>query len=339
MINISIFDTKPHDRTFLKDALAQLVKEKTVSPDMELHFIKDHANEETISFAKDSDVVCFFVNDIINAPLIDKLVKYGVKLIAMRCAGFNNVDLEYLGDKIPIVRVPEYSPHAVAEHALALLMTINRKTHRAYNRTREINFSLDGFLGMDLYGKTCGVIGTGKIGATFIKLMLGLGMKVIAYDVYENEELKKLENFSYVDLDSLFPLSDVISLHCPLLPTTRYIINSSTINRMKTGVILINTSRGSLIHTRDLVQALINGKVGAAGLDVYEEEAAYFFEDRSSTENVVKDEVLARLLGMSNVLMTSHQSFFTKEALFNISKTTINNIHLFFDTGELPNKV
>ena len=265
--------------------------------------------------------------------MIDILYEGGVKLIAMRCAGYNNVDFEACHDRIHVVRVPAYSPYAVAEHAAALMVTLNRKTHKAYNRTRESNFNINGLLGFDLHQKTLGIIGTGKIGQIFANIGKGYGMKILAYDKFPNDA----PGIEYCDLDTLYKESDVISLHCPLLKDTHHMINSESISKMKEGVMIINTSRGGLIHSEDLIDAIKERKVGSAGLDVYEEEEAYFFEDFS--DEIIEDDVLARLLSFNNVLVTSHQAFFTKEALSNISRTTLSNIQSFANHEYLENEI
>ena len=287
---------------------------------------------------KYQDVVCTFVNDDFNAKVLNILSKNGVRLIAARCAGYNNIDLKAAREnRITVLRVPAYSPYAVAEHALALLMTVNRKTHKAYNRTREGNFSLVGLTGMDLNGKTAGIIGTGKIARIFIRILNGLGMKVIAYDKFPNEQAAKDENFTYVTRDEVFANADVLSLHCPLFPETRHTINEESIKKMKDGVIIINSARGGLVDTAALVEGLKNKKIGGAGLDVYENERDYFYEDESAS--VLEDDTLARLLSFNNVVLTSHQAFLTREALDNISEATFNNILSYVKEETLRNEV
>ena len=261
-----------------------------------------------------------------------------VKLIALRCAGFNNVDLKAAAEyDIPVVRVPAYSPHAVAEHAVTLMLALNRKVHRAYWRTRDGNFSLHGLLGFDMYGKTAGIVGTGKIARELIRILKGFGMEVLAYDIFPDPKYAEEARIKYVSLDELYQRSDIISLHCPLTDETRYMIDGVAIGRMKPGVVLINTGRGQLIHTEALIEGLKEKKIGAAGLDVYEEEAAYFYEDTS--DRIMDDDVLARLLSFNNVVMTSHQGFFTREALDNIAHTTLQNINDFAERRELRNEV
>ena len=325
MKRIAFFDTKPYDRQSF-DGLKE-------SYGFEIKYFESKLSADTAALAAGSDAVVAFVNDSIDAKTIDALAALGVGIIALRCAGYNNVDFAHAFGKIYIVRVPAYSPYAVAEHALALLMTLNRKTHRAYNRTREHNFSLQGLTGFDLFGKTVGVIGTGKIGRVFIDICRGLGMRVLAYDPYPAKDLLA----EYVPLDELCARSDVISLHCPLTKDTHHIINKRTIALMKDGVTLINTSRGALVDSIALLDAIKSGQIGATGLDVYEEESDLFFEDFS--DSVIQDDVLARLLSMPNVLVTSHQAFLTKEALDNIARTTMNNLKEFFDNGPLANEI
>ena len=287
---------------------------------------------------KYQDVVCTFVNDDLNERVIDILSKNGVRAIAVRAAGYNNVDIRAAyHSRVTVFRVPAYSPYSVAEHALALLMAVNRKIHKAYNRTREGNFSLVGLTGIVLDGKTAGIIGTGKIARIFIKILNGLGMNVLAYDKYPNEQAAKEENFTYVSLEEIFEKSDIISLHCPLFPETKHIIDEKSIAKMKDGVIILNTARGGLVDTEALIEGLKNKKIGGAGLDVYENEKDYFFEDEST--EVLEDDVLARLLTFNNVVVTSHQAFLTEEALNNIVETTFENILKFAKKEELVNEV
>jgi len=305
--------------------------------DLDVKFLESRLTEETAALAKDYDAVCVFVNDHVNAQVIDILAKGKVKLIALRCAGFNNVDLNRAEKKgIAVVRVPEYSPYAVAEHALGLILTLNRKYHRAHNRVREGNFSLDGLLGFDIHGKTVGVIGTGKIGQIFINIMIGLGCRILAYDKFPQESLKK-KGVTYVDLEELYKQSDIISLHCPLNHDTYHIINEYAINTMKQGVMIINSSRGPLINTNAAIGGLKSGKIGYLGLDVYEEEDDLFFEDLS--DQVIQDDTFVRLQTFPNVLITSHQAFFTKEAVENIRDTTYKNMKDFFKNGSSVNQV
>lgn len=319
-LKIALFDAKPYDIRFFTE-----LNEKY---NYKIKFFEYKLNEETAPLAKGFDVVCAFVNDDLGTKTIEALVANGITLIAMRAAGYNNVDFRTASGKIHIVRVPAYSPYAVAEHAMAMILTLNRQTHRAYNRTRENNFSINGLMGFDLRGKTAGIIGTGKIGQAFMDIVKGFGMKVLAYDKYPNPKL----DVEYTDLDQLFRKSDVISLHCPLTDESYHMVNRESIAKMKDGVMIINTSRGGLINSEDLVEALKTRKVIAAGLDVYEEESEYFFEDCS--DSIITDDVLARLLSLNNVLVTSHQAFFTKEALTNIAEQTLENIRRFFTIGE-----
>lgn len=324
MIKIAVFDVKPYDIPGLERYGPE--------NEIEFKFFETKLNIDTAGLAAGSDGVCVFVNDDISEPVIDALRQCGVKLIALRCAGFNNVDLRAASGKICVVRVPGYSPHAVAEHALAMLLTLLRKTHKAYLRTRDFNFSLTGLVGANLFGKTVGVIGTGRIGRVFIDICRGLGMRVIAYDVYPAKDA----DFEYVALDRLFAESDVISLHCPLTPETTHMINEKSLDKMKDGVILINTSRGALIDAEALLEKIKKKKVGGACLDVYEEESDIFFEDLSG--HIMDDDVLARLISMPNVLVTSHQAFLTDDALESIAKTTAENIAAFF-RGKPQNEV
>lgn len=291
---------------------------------IEIKYFETHLNEDTVSLAAGFDGVCVFVNDIVNEKVVNKLYEMGVKVIALRCAGFNNVDTKACFGKIHVYRVPAYSPYAVAEHAMAMLLTVNRKTHKAYNRTREFNFSLAGLSGFDLHGKTVGVIGTGKIGRIFADICRGFGMNILAYDKFPipNSDL------NYVELDELFRKSDIISLHCPLTEETHHLINDDAVEIMKPGVVIVNTSRGGLIDTETLINGIKVGIVGAACLDVYEEEGDLFYEDFSG--HVIQDDKLVRLIAMPNVLVTSHQAFLTGEALDNIASTTVDNLKKFF---------
>jgi D-lactate dehydrogenase len=289
-----------------------------------------------VSLTKEFDAVCVFVNDTIDAKTIAELAKNGVQIVALRCAGFNNVDLEAAEKhNITIVRVPAYSPHAVAEHAIALLFTLNRKTHKAYNRIRESNFSLEKLIGFDVYGKTVGIIGTGNIGRIFAEIIKGFGCRVLLYDIYPSEELQE-KGFEYVSLEQLYKESDIISLHCPLTEDTKHIINAESFRTMKQGVVIINTSRGGLINSQDAIEALKTEKLGALGIDVYEQEEHLFFKDLS--ESIIQDDVIARLTTFPNVLITSHQGFFTQEALTEIAETTLSNI-ANFEKGEITNQV
>ncbi|MDP8265898.1 MAG: 2-hydroxyacid dehydrogenase [Candidatus Aceula meridiana] len=326
---IFFYDTKPYDQQAFDDANKKY--------DFNIQYFNGHLNYDTARLSQGYGVVCAFVNDSLNKKTIDVLKKCGVKLIALRSAGYNNVDLKAAYENIYVVRVPAYSPYAVAEHAMALMLSLNRKTHRAYYRTRDSNFSINGLLGFDMHGKTLGVLGTGKIGQCLIDIALGFGMKVFAYDKYPNDKLAKEKGFLYVSLKELYKQSDIISLHCPLSKETYHMINEKSINQMKKGVFIINTSRGKIIETESLIKGLKDKKIGAAGLDVYEEESEYFFEDFSS--EMISDDMLARLLLFPNVLITSHQAFFTQEALTNIANTTLENIKEYFNGGYLKNEI
>ena len=328
-IRIAFFDAKPYDIESFDRANA--------SYGFEMKYFPIRLNAETAQFASGYDVVCPFVNDKLDKATIGRLIEGGVKLIAMRCAGYNNVDLHAAYGHIHVVRVPAYSPHAVAEHAVALMMSLNRKTHKAYFRTRDNNFTINGFVGFDMYGKTAGVIGTGRIGRILIQILKGFGMEVIAQDHYPDEAAAKELGYTYVSIDELYARSDIISLHCPLTKETHHMINDKTIDKMKPGVMIINTGRGQLIDTKALIKGLKSKKIGSAGLDVYEEEGDYFFEDYSVEG--LEDDVLARLLTFPNILVTSHQAFFTNEALANIAQTTYENVKLFFEKDETPNEI
>jgi len=326
---IAVFDAKSYD--------IDNFNEVNKSYGFELIYHREHLDRNNVVLAGGADAVCIFVNANVDAYVIDKLCEMGIQLIALRSAGYNNVDIAYAAGKIPVVRVPEYSPHAIAEHTLALMLCLNRKVHRAFLRTRDWNFSLHGFLGFDMYNKTVGVVGTGKIGKVVIGVLQGLGMKVIAYDLFPDTAFAASNGIEYVALDDLFRRSDVITLHCPLTKETEYMIREESIAKMKDGVMIINTGRGKLINTRHLIEGLISKKVGYAGLDVYEEEGAYFYEDRS--DDVLTDDVLARLLSFNNVIVTSHQAFFTQEAMSNIAHTTLENVSDYFNGSPLKNEV
>ena len=315
-MKLAFFDAKTYDMPGF-DACAK-------NTELEIKYFETRLNEDTVSLASGYDAVCVFVNDTVNAAVVEKLYRYGIRLIVLRCAGFNNVDIAACQGKIRVFRVPAYSPHAVAEHAMALLLTINRRTHKAYIRTRDFNFSLQGFVGFDLYGKTVGIIGTGKIGRVFADICKGFGMNVLAYDKYPSEA----SGLTYTTLEDLFQRSDIISLHCPLTEETKHMVNADSIAKMKKGVTIINTSRGALINTEDLIQGIKEKKVGAACLDVYEEEGDFFYEDYSG--HVVQDDKLVRLIAMPNVIVSSHQAFLTQEALDNIAATTVDNALKFF---------
>lgn len=303
----------------------------------EIEYYKERLTLSSVPLAKGKDVVCIFVQAECDARVIDELVKNGVKLIALRCAGFNNVDIKYAQGKIPVVRVPAYSPHAVAEYAVTLMLALNRKIYRAVNRTREGNFKLSGLLGFDMYGKTAGLIGLGKIAKEVGKILRGFGMNVLAYDLYQDKEFAEKHDVKYTSLDEIYAKSDIISLHCPLTDQTKYIINNESIAKMKQGVMLINTGRGKLINTESLIKGLRSGKIACAGLDVYEEEQNFFYEDRS--DKLIDDDKLALLLMDPNVIVTSHQAFFTREAMRNISQTTLQNIKDWEEGKPLVNAV
>jgi len=326
---IAFFDTKSYDEESFNK-----INEKY---NFEIKYFKGHLNRDNVILTKEADAVCIFVNDIADAEIIDSLTENGVKLIALRCAGFNNVDISAALGKIAVVRVPAYSPYAVAEHAVALMMALNRKTHRAYLRTRDGNFALNGLMGFDMHGKTAGIIGTGKIAKILIHILKGFGMNILAYDLYPDYNFARENDVVYTTMDELYHSSDIISLHCPLTDQTKYLINDYSISKMKDGVMIINTGRGQLIHTNALIEGLKNKKIGAAGLDVYEEESEYFYEDKS--DKIIDDDVLARLLSFNNVIVTSHQAFFTQEALANIASTTLQNIQDYIDGKPLENEV
>ena len=318
-MKVAFFDTKPYDIPGF-DRYA-------VPAGVEIKYFEANLNPDTVSLASGFDAVCVFVNDLVNAEVVEKLHQMGVKTILLRCAGFNNVDIRACQGKLRVFRVPAYSPYAVAEHAMALLLTVNRRTHKAHNRTREFNFSLQGLTGFDLHGKTVGIIGTGKIGRVFAGICRGFGMEILAYDPYPNPNA----GLHYVPLEELFRKSDIISLHCPLTEDTRHLIRAESIGQMKEGVVILNTSRGGLVNSEDLIQGLKSSKIGAACLDVYEEEGDVFYEDLSG--HILQDDKLVRLIAMPNVIVTSHQAFLTREALDNIASTTISNL-LRFASGD-----
>lgn len=324
-MKIAFFSTKPYDRLWFEP----MGKEYG----FDIRFYEVPFQEETISLAQGFDAVCIFVNDYVNENMIQSLYDMHVKAILLRSAGFNNVDVKVAEDKVLILRVPSYSPEAVAEFAMGMLLTVNRYTHKAYNRTRDFNMSLNGLMGVDLYHKVAGIIGTGKIGQAMIRICNGFGMQVLAYDPYPNLKL----DAEYVSLDEIMSKSDVISLHCPLTSETKHIVNKDTIERMKEGVYLVNTSRGALIDTDALINGLVAGKFGGVGLDVYEEEEGIFYEDKSN--EIMRDENLARLMTFPNVLITSHMGFFTKEATQAIAKVTLENAYALENGLPLVNKV
>ena len=315
-MKLAFFDTKPYDIPGFD--------RYGVPAGVEIKYYEPNLNADTASLAAGFDAVCVFVNDVVDARVVEKLHELGVKAILLRCAGFNNVDIRACRGKIRVFRVPAYSPYAVAEHAMALLLTVNRHIHKAHNRTREFNFSLQGLTGFDLHGKTVGIIGTGKIGRVFADICRGFGMKILAYDVFPNPDA----GLEYVSLEELLERSDIISLHCPLTEETNHLIREETIGKMKDGVVILNTSRGGLVNSEDLIQGLKSGKIGAACLDVYEEEGEVFYEDLSG--HILQDDKLVRLIAMPNVIVTSHQAFLTREALDNIAHTTVNNLVRLF---------
>ena len=326
---IAFFDTKPYDRASFDE-----VNEKY---GFEILYHKGQLNRNNVVLTQGMDAICIFVHDTADTAIIEQMAGYGVKLIALRAAGYNNVDLAAAKDKLKVVRVPAYPPYAVAEHAVALMLALNRKIHRAYWRTRDGNFALHGLMGFDMNGKTAGIIGTGKIARILIRILQGFGMKVVAYDLYPDEKYAREVGISYVSLDGLYAQADMISLHVPLTDQTKNMIDAQSIAKMKEGTIIINTSRGQLIHTNALIEGLKSKKIAAAGLDVYEEEEGYFYEDQS--DKIIDDDVLARLLSFNNVIVTSHQGFFTREAMHNIAETTLQNIQDFIDGKTLVNEV
>ncbi len=326
-MKIIFFSAQPYDKIFFKRYNEDF--------GFDLVFLDAPLDEHTINLVEDADAICVFVNDKVTAPICKQLANKGVKVIALRCAGFNNVDLEAAkANGLSVCRVPAYSPEAVAEHALALILTLNRKTHKAYNRVREQNFSLNGLLGFNLHGKTIGVIGTGNIGKAFCKIMLGMGCTVKAYDVIANKDLEAL-GVSYHPLMEVLK-ADIVSIHCPLNNQTQHLINDETIGMMKKGVMLINTSRGGLIHTKAAIKGLKSGLIAYLGIDVYEQEEHLFFRDLSST--VIQDDEIQRLMSFPNVLITAHQAFFTDEALSQIATTTLNNVQQLLKNGNLTNQ-
>ena len=339
---IAFFGSKPYDEASFN--------EKNSGYGFELRYYKGHLNLNNVILTQGVDAVCIFVNDTADAEVIRQLAANGVKLLALRCAGYNNVDLKAAAENgITVVRVPAYSPYAVAEYTVALMLSLNRKIPRATWRTRDGNFSLHGLLGFDMYGKTAGIIGTGKIAKKLIAILRGFGMNILAYDLYPDYNFAREHQVVYTTLDELYRSSDIISLHCPLTEQTRYLINDYSISKMKDGVMIINTGRGQLIHTNALIEGLKNKKIGSAGLDVYEEESEYFYEDRwlyskgylneDRSDKIIDDDTLARLLSFNNVIVTSHQAFFTREALANIAATTLMNIKDFMEHKKLENEV
>jgi D-lactate dehydrogenase len=328
-IKIAFFDTKPYDRESFE------LQNRAFG--FQLKFFPSHLTDETVALCRGYDAVCVFVNDRVTKGVVDTLVTLGVPLVALRSAGYNNVDLKAAAGRIKISRVPSYSPHGVAEHAVAMMLTLNRNTHRAFYRTRDNNFSINGLVGFDMFGKTAGIVGTGQIGRIVAEILKGFGMRVLAYDPFPATAWAAEKGVELVDLGVLYEQSDILTLHCPLTPQNIHMINRGTLELMKPGVMIINTGRGKLIRSEDLLEALRDGKVGSAGLDVYEEETDYFFEDFSS--HIMKDDVLARLISFPNVLVTSHQAFFTHEALANIAVTTLENVRSFFLDGQVLHEV
>ncbi len=328
-MKVALFSTQAYDKDYFEQSNVNKIHSFT--------YFETSLDEFTTNLTLGFEAVCVFVNDRLNRKTIEQLHQNGIKIIALRCAGFNNVDLEAASEmNIKVVRVPSYSPNAVAEHAVALILTLNRKTHKAFNRVKENNFSLDRLMGFDLYEKTVGVIGTGKIGAIFCKIMLGFGCNVVAYDVQKSDELIK-QGVRYSSLDDLLANSDIVSLHCPLIPQTLHILNRISLEKMKKGSMLINTSRGGLINTKDVIKELKRGHLGYLGIDVYEQEGDLFFKDLS--ESIIQDDDILRLMSFPNVLITAHQGFFTKEALTQISMTTLNNLTSFENGETLSNEV
>lgn len=323
-MKIAMFDTKPYDM----DSFEALKSEN-----MKIKYFETRLTEDTVSLAKGYDAVIVFVNDDVNKEVIEGLYSVGVKLIALRCAGYNNVDLKAAKGKLKVIRVPAYSPHAVAEHTMGMLLTSIRRIHKAYIRSKDFNFSLNGLTGFNLNGRTMGIVGTGKIGRAFVNICKGFGMNIICYDLYPDKEL----DVTYTTIDDLFEKSDIISLHCPLTKENYHMINEDTISRMKKGVVILNTSRGSLIDAEALLEGIKAKKIGAACLDVYEEESELFFEDHSG--RIVQDDIIARLISMPNVLITSHQAFLTEEALSSIASTTIDGIEAYFNENMLRNEI
>lgn len=325
-MKIAFFDTRPYDMLWFDP----LCREADITP----QYIENRLTIETVGYAHDADAICIFVNDTADKDVIDKLAEMGINLILLRCAGFNNVNLKQCEKKgIKVMRVPAYSPSSVAEYAAALLLAVNRQIPKAYMRTRNFNFNIDGLIGWDMEGKTAGIIGTGKIGQKAIKILKGFGMEVIAYDLYPNPDL----DVEYVDLPEMYARADVISLHCPLTPQTKYIIDRGAIKRMKQNVVIINTSRGELIETQALIDGINDGIVGGVGLDVYEDEKEYFYENWS--DRIMKDRDLARLITFPNVIVTSHMAYLTSDALKQIAEVTISNAIDFFNGVENPNYV
>ena len=328
-MKLAFFDTKPYDRP----AFSRFAEKHGI----EIKYFEARLDADTVSLAHGFDAVCVFVNDTVDRKVIDRLVALGVRTVALRCAGFNNVDMRYAHGRVHVLHVPAYSPHAVAEHTMALLLTSIRRIHKAYIRTRDFNFSLAGMTGFDLYGKTVGVVGTGRIGRAFIDICRGFGMQVLAYDAFPAADLSAREGVRYVSMEELLRESNVISLHCPLNEDTYHLIDREALEKCRPGVVLLNTSRGALVDAEALLAAIKSRKVGAACLDVYEEEADLFFEDFSG--HILEDDTLARLISMPNVIVTSHQAFLTEEALSNIAETTVENLLSLERDGHSPNEL
>ena len=328
-IKIAFFDAKTYDKDFFD--------RQNKNYGYEIKYFPVKLSADMAQLATGYNTLCLFVNDDISAEVIYKIHGSGIRLIVMRCASYNNVDLHAAFNKIHVLRVPEYSPHAVAEHAAALILALNRKVHKAYNRVRDNNFSIAGLMGFDMYGKTAGIIGTGRIGKIMCEILHGFGMKIIAYDRYPDSAFAARCGIEYLELNELYHRSDIISVHCPLTKDNFHMIDSDAISQMKSGVILINTSRGQLVNTAALVEGLKNGRIGAAGLDVYEEESEYFFEDKS--DEIMVDDLLARLTSFNNVIISSHQGFFTREALENIAVTTLQNVADYYAGKPLKNEI
>lgn len=328
-MKIAFFDTKPYD----KPSFDKYGKEYGI----DFKYFETKLNEDTVELAHGYDGVCVFVNDTVNVAVIDRLEEMNVRMLALRCAGFNNVDMKHAFGRLHVFRVPAYSPYAVAEHTMALLLASIRRIHKAYIRSRDFNFSLSGLTGFDLHGKTVGVIGTGKIGRVFVDICRGFGMNVLAFDKYPAEGLDNGDTIRYTDLEELFAKSDIISLHCPLTDETHHIIDEKAIGKCKKGVVILNTSRGALVDAQALLEGIKSRKIGAACLDVYEEESDLFFEDNSG--HILDDDILARLISMPNVIVTSHQAFLTQEALENIAETTVRNLSVFSTTGQCENEL
>ena len=326
---IAFFSTQSYDKTFFEKYNSDF--------NFALTFLEAQLNSKTVALLKGETIICVFVNDIVDAAVIELLAKKNIKIIALRCAGFNNVDLDAAKKfGIHVCRVPSYSPEAVAEHAMAMILTLNRKTHKAYNRVREQNFSLNGLLGFDLHGKTIGVIGTGNIGKAFAKIVKGFGCNILAYDIKIDPEMQK-EGVIFTDLSTIFKQAEIISLHCPLNEQTKHLIDKEALSMMKNNVMIINTSRGALINTSDIIDALKDGKVGYLGIDVYEQEEKLFFRDLS--DNIIQDDEIQRLMSFPNVLVTAHQAFFTNEALTQIALTTLGNIESLLSMNDIDNKL